>query len=143
MRKEFEKYTNFEINGTYGPRERVIPIGFNFFGRDGETVTETIGEDGVKSLFDKVKEINFRRNERPAIVIFSECVKEDALRVLEDFRAQAKKNGFDERIIEGIVTEFGDELVFDKDNSRKIVPKNQVIRNLNVIESIIKKNYLI
>ena len=139
MRKEFEKYTNFEINGTYGPRERVIPIGFNFFGRDGETVTETIGEDGVKSLFDKVKEINFRRNERPAIVIFSECVKEDALRVLEDFRAQAKKNGFDERIIEGIVTEFGDELVFDKDNSRKIVSKNQVIRNLNVIREYNKE----
>ena len=35
MRKEFEKYTNFEINGTYGPKERVIPIGFNFFGRNG------------------------------------------------------------------------------------------------------------
>lgn len=139
MRKEFEKYTNFEINGTYGPKERVIPIGFNFFGRNGETVTETIGEEGVKSLFDKVKEINFRKNERPAIVIFSECVKDEALRVLEDFRAQAKKHGFDERIVEGIVTEFGDELVFDKDNSRKIVPKSQVERNLNGVREYNKE----
>ena len=92
-KKESEKYMNFETYGTYGPKERVLPLAIKFFGARGKTLTEVVGEDKIKGLFDIIKSIDFRRNERPAIVIFSDCSREEALRVLEDFRKKAKENG--------------------------------------------------
>lgn len=125
-RKETEKYTRFETYGTYGPRERVLPLALNFFGARGETLTEVVGDEKVNGLFDTIKGIKFRRNERPAIIIFSDCNREEALRVLADFRAKAKENGLDERIVEGITTEYGEELIFDETTSRPIVLRGMV-----------------
>ena len=85
LKNEFEKYARFETYGTYGPRERVIPLAINFFGEKGKTLTEVAGDEKINELFDIIKSIKFRRNERPAIIIFSDCSREEAIRILEDF----------------------------------------------------------
>ena len=59
-KKESEKYMNFETYGTYGPRERVLPLALNFFGARGETLTEVVGDEKVNGLFDTIKGIKFR-----------------------------------------------------------------------------------
>ena len=130
-RKEAEKYMNFETYGTYGPREKVLPLALNFFGRRGKTITEDVGEEDVNGIFEVIKGIKFRRNERPAIIIFSDCSREEALKVLADFREKAKANGFDERVVEGITTEYGEELIFDETTSRPIILRGMVERNLS------------
>ena len=140
-KKESEKYMNFETYGTYGPRERVLPLALNFFGARGKTLTEVVGEDKMKGLFDTIKSINFRRNERPAIVIFSDCSREEALRVLEDFRKQAKDNGLEERVVEGITTEFGDELLFDENTSRPIILRGMFQDKLDYMRTYNKDKY--
>lgn len=140
-KKESEKYMNFETYGTYGPRERVLPLALNFFGARGKTLTEVVGEEKMKGLFDTIKSINFRRNERPAIVIFSDCSREEALRVLEDFRKQAKDNGLEERVVEGITTEFGDELLFDENTSRPIILRGMFQDKLDYMRTYNKDKY--
>ena len=140
-KKESEKYMNFETYGTYGPRERVLPLALNFFGARGKTLTEVVGEEKMKGLFDTIKSINFRRNERPAIVIFSDCSREEALRVLEDFRKQAKDNGLEERVVEGITTEFGDELLFDENTSRPIILRGMFQDKLDYMRKYNKDKY--
>lgn len=140
-RKESEKYMNFETYGTYGPRERVLPLALNFFGRRGKTITEDVGEEDVNGIFEVIKGIKFRRNERPAIIIFSDCSREEALRVLADFREKAKANGFDERVVEGITTEYGEELVFDETTSRPIILRGMVERNLSFMREHNKEKY--
>ena len=132
---------NFETYGTYGPRERVLPLALNFFGARGKTLTEVVGEEKMKALFDTIKSINFRRNERPAIVIFSDCSREEALRVLEDFRKQAKDNGLEERVVEGITTEFGDELLFDENTSRPIILRGMFQDKLDYMRTYNKDKY--
>ena len=140
-RKEAEKYMNFETYGTYGPRERVLPLALNFFGRRGKTITEDVGEEDVNGIFEVIKGIKFRRNERPAIIIFSDCSREEALKVLADFREKAKANGFDERVVEGITTEYGEELIFDETTSRPIILRGMVERNLSFMRQHNKEKY--
>ena len=135
QKRLFEKYTNFEQNGTYGPKERVIPIALNFIGARGKTIVETIGEEKVKELFDAVKSVPLRQNERVAIIIFTECSKEEALRILTEFRESAKKHGVEERVVEGVTTEFGEELLFDENNSRTLLPKSAVKESLDFIRA--------
>lgn len=132
-KKEAKKYTRFETYGTYGPRERVLPLALNFFGARGQTLTEVVGDDKVDGLFETIKGINFRRNERPAIIIFSDCNREEALRVLKDFRKKAKENGLEESVVEGITTEYGEELIFDETTSRPIVLRGMVEETLNFL----------
>ena len=140
-RKEAEKYMNFETYGTYGPREKVLPLALNFFGRRGKTITEDVGEEDVNGIFEVIKGIKFRRNERPAIIIFSDCSREEALKVLADFREKAKANGFDERVVEGITTEYGEELIFDETTSRPIILRGMVERNLSFMRQYNKEKY--
>lgn len=140
-RKEAEKYMNFETYGTYGPREKVLPLALNFFGRRGKTITEDVGEEDVNGIFEVIKGIKFRRNERPAIIIFSDCSREEALKVLADFREKAKANGFDERVVEGITTEYGEELIFDETTSRPIILRGMVERNLSFMRQHNKEKY--
>lgn len=135
QRKLFEKYTNFEQNGTYGPKERVIPVALAFIGARGKTILETIGEERVKELFDTVKSVPLRQGERVAIIIFTECPKEDALKILTEFRESAKKHGVEERVVEGVTTEFGEELLFDENNSRTLLPKSAVKESLDFIRA--------
>ena len=140
-KKEAEKYMNFETYGTYGPREKVLPLALNFFGRRGKTITEDVGEEDVNGIFEVIKGIKFRRNERPAIIIFSDCSREEALKVLADFREKAKANGFDERVVEGITTEYGEELIFDETTSRPIILRGMVERNLSFMRQHNKEKY--
>ena len=140
-KKEAEKYMNFETYGTYGPREKVLPLALNFFGRRGKTITEDVGEEDVNGIFEVIKGIKFRRNERPAIIIFSDCSREEALKVLAYFREKAKANGFDERVVEGITTEYGEELIFDETTSRPIILRGMVERNLSFMRQHNKEKY--
>lgn len=140
-RKEAEKFFDFETSGPSGSLEIVVPLAINFIGRRGQTITESIGEEKVSELFDTIKGINFRRNERPLLIILSDCSREEALRVLADFRNQAKVNGLDERFIEGITTEFGKELVFDENTSRKLISGGSIDENLIYMRAYKKEQY--
>lgn len=135
QRRLFEKYTNFEQNGTYGPKERVIPLALNFIGARGKTILEVLGEDKVKGLFDTIKGVPLRKGERVAIIIFTECPREEALKILTEFRQSAKDNGLSERIVEGVTTEFGEDLLFDEKNSRTLLPKSAVKESLDFIRA--------
>lgn len=141
QREEEEKSKRFETYGTCERRERVLPLALNFWGRRGKTITEDVGEEGVNGLFEVIKSIKFRRNERPAIIIFSDCSREEALRVLADFREKAKANGFDERIVEGIITEYGEDLIFDETTSRPIILRDMVKKSLSFMRKHNKEKY--
>ena len=138
--KEFEKYSNFEDNGTYGPKEIVIPIALNYFMKEGKTFSEILSEEEQKELFDKIKSLPLKKNERVALVIFSDLKKYEALRVLNDFRDLAEEHGVSGRLIEGITTEFGEELVFDEKNSRKINRWSKTGDTLGFIREHIKEH---
>lgn len=131
---ELAKYNRFEVAGTYGPKERVIPIGLNYYFAGGKTISEAVGEERLNEMFETLKSVPLRRNERIALVIFSDCRKDEALRVLDEMRKTAVKNGLSDRVIEGIVTEFGEELIFDGDNSRQLVSRKSIQTMLDAVK---------
>lgn len=132
---ELARYNRFEVAGMYGPKERVIPLGLNYYFAGGKTIGEAVGEERLNEMFETLKSVPLRRNERIALVIFSDCRKEEALRVLHEMREKALDNGLSDRIIEGIVTEFGEELIFDENNSRPLVPRKAVQEMLEAVKA--------